>query len=80
MITLSFDAIVARARAMVGDAAYFAGYGYKTNGLMLEAMQRVIQADRPHELVVLDPRTPEATLCMSYLRSIAKVAVESVRQ
>jgi hypothetical protein len=74
------ETYVAQARAMIGDAAYFAGFGYKTNGLMSESIQRLIQADKPSSLLVIDPRTPEATLCLSYLRSIANNCVESVRQ
>jgi hypothetical protein len=65
---------------MIGDAAYFAGFGYKTNGLMIESIQRSIQADKPPSLLVIDPRTPEATLMLSYLRSIANNCIESVRQ
>jgi hypothetical protein len=77
--SVDFDRIWARARDMIGMAAFFGGYGYKTNGLMLEAVQRIIAQDRPTAVVVMDPRTPEAVLCLSYLRANATVAVESLR-
>jgi hypothetical protein len=74
-----FDQIWSRAKEMIGAAAFFGGYGYKTNGLMLEAVQRIVAQDRPSAVVVTDPRTPEAVLCLSYLRANATVAVESLR-
>lgn len=77
---MSFDAIVARAKEMITLPVYFAGFGYKSNGLLLEAVQRIIEADKPESVLVFDPRTPEAMLCLSHLRSIATMSVESVRQ
>lgn len=74
-----FDQIWARAKDMIGAAAFFGGYGYKTNGMMLEAVQRIVAQDRPQAVVIMDPRTPEAVLCLSYLRANATVAVESLR-
>lgn len=77
---VNFDHLVAKARDLVGPASYFGDYGYKTNGRMLEHITRLIDATPIEGLIVVDPRTPEATLCLSMLRSKARTVVESVRQ
>lgn len=77
---VDFDSLVAKARDLIGPASYFGDYGYKTNGRLLEHITRIIESGHITNLVVIDPRTPEATLCLSMLRAKSGVIVESVRQ
>lgn len=74
-----FDDLIMRAKEMITLPVYFANYGYKTNGMMLEAIQRLIQADKPRAICIPDPRTQEATLALSYLRSVSQSVVEALR-
>jgi hypothetical protein len=73
---VDFDILAAAARDMIGAERYFRDFGYKTNGLFLEALQRIIGVTQPPSVVIADPRTPEATLASSYLRGIARTIVE----
>lgn len=77
---VDFDSLVAKARDLIGPASYFGDYGYKTNGRLLEHITRLIDDEHIESLVVVDPRTPEAILALSMLRSKAGAIVESVRQ
>ena len=74
-----FDALVAMAKVAIGPAAYFAAYGYKANGMLLQMIEGIVQQVRPISIRVTHPNSPEALLCLSYLRSIADTLVESVR-
>ena len=71
-----FEHFVAKAQEMIGEGAYWQGYGYKTNGLMLQAIEKLITEAKPDTLIVGDARTPEATLALSWLRANAGVIVE----
>jgi len=73
--------ILAEARDMIGPVSYFGGYGYKTNGMMIEAVTRILAAREGviAVLVVPDPRLPEAALVLSHLRAMSNVVVEALR-
>jgi len=71
-----FEFFVAKAQEMMGEGAYWAGYGYKTNGIMLQNIQRLITEARPETLIIGDARTPEAVLALSWLRANSAVIVE----
>lgn len=73
---VDFDNILAKAKDMIGDAAYFGGFGYKTNGMMLEAVQRILGANPVDTLVVKS--VPQVDM-LSYLRANASVLVEAIR-
>jgi hypothetical protein len=75
----TLDSILLQAREMIGPAAYFGGYGYKTNGMMSEAVSKILASRRIESLVVEDPRLPEAALVLSYLRANAAETVEALR-
>ena len=76
---IRFETFVAKAQEMIGEGAYWAGYGYKTNGVMLQAMQRLITEARPETLVIEDARCPEAVLALSWLRANALYVIEGGR-
>lgn len=73
---VDFDAIVAKAKDMITLPVYYANYGYKANGMVLDAVQRIVEHAKPTTIVVAHPSSPE---CLSYLRSVASVVVEAVR-
>ncbi len=75
----SLDGILADARDMIGDAAYFGGYGYKTNGMMIEAVKKLLVGRTIEVLVVPNPNLPEAALVLSHLRAMAAVTIEALR-
>jgi hypothetical protein len=77
----NLDDMLLKAREMIGQAAYFGGYGYKTNGMVSEAINKMIDAlAKPiSDLIVADPRLPEAALVLSYLRANAGTVIEALR-
>ena len=76
---LDFTALVAEAKVTIGPAVYYAGYGYKANGMLLQMIDQIIQHRRPAAVVVPDPAAQEATICMSLLYSLADNVVEALR-
>ena len=75
----TFETIWARARAQVGDAAYYKNYGYKANAMLLETVERLLSTQyQGADILVGHPGTPEAMLCLSLLLSTARVVVERV--
>lgn len=79
-VTVDFDAMVADAKKIVGDQDYRLFEFGKGNGLLLDAFTRVFDYTRPEAVIVLSPTGPEATLCLSFLRSrTANMIVEAVR-
>ncbi len=77
--TVDFDTIVAKVKDMITTPVYYANFGYKSNGMLLDGVQKVVEFMKPTALLVLHPASPEATLCLSYLRSVSQVAIEAVR-
>jgi PD-(D/E)XK nuclease superfamily protein len=77
--SVDFDSIVAKAKVAIGPAAYYAAYGYKANGMLLQMVEAIVQSDKPGAIVVPYPASPEATLCLSHLRSVSETVVEAVR-
>jgi hypothetical protein len=77
--TVDFDALVATCKVAIGPAAYFAAYGYKANGMLLQMMEAVLQHEKPAAVVVAYPNAPEAVLCLSHLRSLSETVVEAIR-
>jgi hypothetical protein len=75
---VDFDNLIAKAKIAIGPA-YYAGYGYKANGMLLQMVEAIVQHDRPQSLVVAYPNAPEATLCLSHLRGISDTVVEAIR-
>src|ERR1700690_953855 len=71
-----FEFFVAKAQEMMGEGAYWAGYGERTNGIMLQNIQRRITEARLEALIIGDARTPEAVLALSWLRANSAVIVE----
>lgn len=72
-----FDKLVAKAKVIVGPQDYrLFDYG-KGNGLLLDGFKAIVEHEKPSSLVVVDPRSPEAVLCLSYLRGIAESTVEA---
>ena len=76
---LDFTALVAEAKVTIGPAVYYAGYGFKANGMLLQMIDQIIQHRRPAAVVVPDPAAQEATICMSLLYSLADNVVEALR-
>lgn len=76
--TVEFDAVFAKAKEMLTEPVYYANYGYKSNGMLLQNVQKLVEHMKPTALVVAY-MSPEANLCLSYLRSVAQVTVEAVR-
>lgn len=76
---VDFDLLVAKCKVAIGPATYFQNFGYKANGMLLQMMEGVLQHEKPEALVVTYPNAPEATLCLSLLRSISDTVVEAVR-
>lgn len=76
---LDFNMLVAKAKIAIGPATYYAGYGYKANGMLLQMIDAIIQHDKPAAVVVPDPAAQEATICMSLLYSLADNVVEALR-
>jgi hypothetical protein len=74
-----FATLVAKAKVAIGPAVYYAGYGYKANGMLLQMIDQIIQHDRPVAVVVPDPSAQEATICMALLYSLADNVVEALR-
>lgn len=74
-----FDTLVARVKEMITYATYYGRPNYESNRMLQEGIQRLVQHDKPAAIVVTDPRTPEAGLCMSYLRSVSHISVEGLR-
>jgi isocitrate lyase len=73
-----FDRLVVEAQRMIGDASYFGGFGYKTNGMMQEAIKRLL-ADLPGcDLVVTNPNTPMAAMCKEFLMGAAEGVIMGV--
>jgi hypothetical protein len=72
---IDFDMILASARDMIGDASYYGNFGYKTNGMMLEAVKKIMSPVAYDRVVVRHPQQPESLLCLSYLRGIAVTVV-----
>jgi hypothetical protein len=60
---------------MIGDASYYGNFGYKTNGMMLEAVKKIMSPVAYDRVVVRHPQQPESLLCLSYLRGIAVTVV-----
>jgi hypothetical protein len=47
--------------------------------MLLQMMEAILQHDKPVNVVVAHPNAPEATLCLSHLRSISDTVVEAIR-
>ena len=76
-----FDQIVTRAKALL-PCDYRLGKEHefgRGNAALLDAVSKVLAEVKPSALVVYDPRTPEATLCLSMLRGMAGGTVEALR-
>ncbi len=77
---VSLDTVLAEVRDMITPAVYFGGYGYKTNGMVIEGVTKLVAARGTIEvLVVPDPRLPEAVLVLSQLRAMSAVVIEAIR-
>jgi RecB family exonuclease len=76
---VDFDTLIAKAKIGIGPQDYrLFEYG-KGNGMLLQMFQAVVQHDKPASVVVMSTMSPEAILCLSYLRSISGVKVEAMR-
>ena len=75
---VDFDLLVSRAKSAIGEEAYFRDYGWKSNGNLISVIRQLVMRERPTHIAVYHPRSPEATLCLSFLRGIASTVVESV--
>lgn len=73
-----FDMLIARAKVGIGPQDWrLFEYG-KGNGLLLDMFKGIVDHDKPESIVVADPRSPEAILCLSYLRGASDSVVEAV--
>jgi hypothetical protein len=75
----TLDNILAQVRDMITAAVYFGGYGYKTNGMVIEGVTKLLAGRTIEVLVVADPRLPEAALVLSHLRAMSTVVIEAIR-
>ena len=75
----SVDSLLASARDMIGPDAYYTGYGFKTDGNMLNCVNKIIASKPIDRLVVQDPRLKEAAVVLLHLRSAAVEVVEALR-
>lgn len=75
----NFDVMIAKAKVAIGPQDWrTVDYG-KGAGMLLDMFRAVLEYEKPAALLVSDARTPEATLALSYLRSISDSIVEGVR-
>jgi len=78
---VDFDVLIAKAKQMVGEQDYRLFDFGKGNGLLLDAFTRVFAFEAPRSMFVADVRSPEAVLCLSFLRGKAAggTVVEALR-
>ena len=76
---VDLDVLVAKAKIAIGPQAYYANFGYKTNGLMLQMLEQIVQHDRPAAVVVSHPHAPETALFLPMLCAASDNVIEACR-
>ena len=76
---IDLDMLVAKAKIAIGPQSYYANYGYKTDGMILQMLEQIIQHDRPDAVVVSHPQDTKTALLLPMLCAASDTVVEACR-